>query len=277
MSWHADAQTLERYATNTLDDVHAYSLEAHLLTCERCRMGVGNAVDRAGLDELWDAIAAVVDAPAPGPVERGLLALGIRQHIARLLAATPSLRISWLGAQAFLLGLTAFSVSVSDGTPRESTALVAFLTVAALLPVAGVAIAYGPGVDPTYEVGLASPMRSFRLLLIRAVAVLGTSIALATVAATAIPGLPWVSAAWLLPSLGLTLATLVASTYVRPVMAAAVVSGTWALVVTSAAYRVHDGLAAFRGQGQVWFVFIIALSVVLLAARRSAFEQGAGT
>jgi len=276
MTWHADTQMLQRYAADTLDDAHAYSLEAHLLTCGRCRAGIAIA-DRERLDDMWDGIAAAVDAPAPGPVERGLLVLGVRQHIARLLAATPSLRGSWLGAEAFVLGLAALAVRASDGTPRESAALIAFLTLAALLPVAGVAIAYGPGVDPTYEVGLASPMRSFRLLLIRSVAVLGTSIALATAAAVAIPGLPWISAAWLLPSLGLTLATLALSTYVRPVTAAIAVAGTWSLIVTSAAYRVHDGFAVFRGTGQVWFVFIIALSVALLAARRSAFEQEAGT
>jgi hypothetical protein len=44
-------------------------------------------------------------------------------------------------------------------------ASLAFLTVAPLLPLAGIAMAYGPGIDPTYEIGLAAPMRSLRLLL----------------------------------------------------------------------------------------------------------------
>jgi hypothetical protein len=35
-----------------------------------------------------------------------------------------------------------------------------FLVMAALLPVAGVAAAYGPGVDPAYDVGRASPCRA---------------------------------------------------------------------------------------------------------------------
>ena len=48
-------------------------------------------------------------------------------------------------------------------------------------------MAYGPGIDPTYEIGLAAPMRGLRLLL-RAAAVVRASAVLAAAASLALPG-----------------------------------------------------------------------------------------
>src|SRR5438445_3428947 len=103
MSWHAEADLLQRYADETLDDARAYSLEAHLLRCARCRAELAPTADAAQLDRMWASVVERVDAPAPGLVERGLLEIGVREHAARLLAATPSLRLSWLGAEAIAL------------------------------------------------------------------------------------------------------------------------------------------------------------------------------
>ena len=106
-------------------------------------------------------------------------------------------------------GVLAFAVWAARG---DQQGVYWFLVLAPMLPLAGVAAAYGQGVDPTYEVGLAAPMRSFGLLLIRAVAVLVTTTVIAGLAALALPGLQWTAAAWLLPSLGLTLASLALAT-----------------------------------------------------------------
>jgi hypothetical protein len=149
-----------------------------------------------------------------------------------------------------------------------------FLVVAALLPVGGVAAAYGPGLDPTYEVSLASPMRSFGLLMTRAAAVLGTSTILASVAALALPGMGWTTVAWLLPSLGLTLASLALATRLRPLVAAGSVTVAWAAVSMIASHASHDRFEIFRGGGQAAFLVIIALSTIVIARRREAFEQG---
>jgi hypothetical protein len=96
--------------------------------------------------------------------ERLLVRLGVADHTARLLAATPALRGSWLLAVAVTL---AFAVLAAWARPGPD-AILAFLCVAPLLPLAGIAVAYGPGIDPTYEIGLAAPLRSFRLLLLGA-------------------------------------------------------------------------------------------------------------
>ena len=108
-------------------------------------------------------------------MERALLALRVPEHAARLLAATPSLRLSWLLAEAMALGFAVLAANVASGNDADVVRFL-FLVVAALLPVAGIAAAFGPGVDPAYEIGAAAPMRADVLLAMRALAVLTTSL-----------------------------------------------------------------------------------------------------
>jgi len=273
-TWHADGELLARYAAGDLEDVRAYSLEAHLLECESCRLALEPRADHATLDRIWTEITETVDAPRPGVVERGLLRLGVRDHVARLLAATPSLRLSWFAAEAVALGFAVLAAhSAADGR-RAELALLLFLVVAALLPVAGVAVSFGPGMDPTYEVGVAAPLRSSRLFLLRAIAVLATSMVIAGAAALALPGLDWTAAAWLMPSLGLALATLTLSTYVRPLLAAGAVTFGWILVAVATTYGRNDRLFVFREGGQLAFLLLVTVSAVVFARRREALELG---
>jgi anti-sigma factor RsiW len=274
-TWHADGELLDRYASGAIDEAQAYSIEAHLLTCGACRSELAGRVHADTLDRAWAGVVDTLDAPRPGVVERGLLFIGVRDHAARLLAATPSLSLSWFAAEAIALGFGVIAANAAATNGRGDLGLLLFLVVAALLPVGGVAAAYGPGVDPTYEVAQSSPMRSYRLLLIRSTAVLGSSIALAAAAALALPALDWHSAAWLLPSLGLTMATLALSTWVRPLVASGIVALAWVFVSILAASDGADRLVVFRGGGQIAFLVLVAVSAFALAHRREAFEQGA--
>lgn len=192
-TWHAEPAVLESYAAEDLDDVRASSLEAHLLACGHCREALAPMVPDRRLDAIWRGIETAVVAPRPGVVERTLLRLGVHEHVARLLSATPSLRLSWLLAEGFALVSAALAAQNAAGTRAGGPTLFLFLVLAALAPVAGVAAAFGPGVDPAYEVGIASPMRSDRLLFIRATAVLAASIAIGALASIALPAWtgPW--------------------------------------------------------------------------------------
>lgn len=270
--WHADPAALARYAAEDLDDVRASSLEAHLLTCELCRDALAPLVPALPLDSMWRGIETALDAPRPGVVEQVLLRLGVHDHVARLLAATPSLRLSWFLAEGFALGSAAFAANGAAGTHGAGVSLFLFLVLAALAPVAGVAAAFGPGVDPAYEIGIASPMRSDRLLFIRASAVLCASILIGAVAALALPGMDWTVALWLVPALGLTLATLALATWLRPIAAACTVGLGWAALAGAASVADADPLAPFRAGGQLLFVVVIAASLPVLAHRRSAYE-----
>src|SRR6266550_3587476 len=199
MQWHADLEAMSRYAGGELDEAGMYSLEAHFLACGRCRALLSPLVNPDAIERVWSEIEEAVDVPRPGPVERVLLRLGLPDHLSRLLAATPSLRLSWFGAVAVALG---FAVLAARG---GHPGLVMFLAIAPLIPVVGVAAAFGPGIDPTYEIGVAAPLRSFKLLLFRSAAVLVASLFLIGMAALALPSLDWTAAAWLLPAFALTL------------------------------------------------------------------------
>lgn len=272
MSWHVEPKMLEAYAHNAIDDVHAYSVEAHLVTCSVCRTQIASLGDQERLEILWSEINEVVTGPEPGIVERFLLRLGVKDHVARLLAATPSLSLSWLGGLVLALSFAVVAARMSV------TGFLLFLILAPMLPLAGVAVAYGPGVDPTYEVGLASPMSSFHLLLIRATAVLTSSGAIAFVAALALPQKNWAVAAWLVPSLGLTAASLALSTYISPLRAAASVSALWiAGSLLALTYTVNTRATAedvFAGTLQIVLLVVTLTSIALLYRRRESFERG---
>jgi hypothetical protein len=270
-TWHVAPSMLEAYAQDRADIAVAFSVEAHLEACESCRRNVAHFVDTTRLDRIWDGVSSSVTAPQPGLIERGLTLLGVKDHIARILAATPALRASWMLATAIVL-------SVAVGTAYGSThGFVLFLLIAPLLPVAGVAASYGPGVDPTYEIGIASPMRSFRLLLIRAVAVVSFTTIAAGLAALLLP-VNWAVAAWLLPSLGLVMATLALSTLLAPLHAALVVTLGWIAIAGAGLWRLTERLATprevFGEPMQSLFLVVILTSAVLLTARRSHFEKG---
>src|SRR5262245_12501095 len=225
-AWHVDEQVLEAYRDGRLDAVGGWSVEAHLTSCAACRLHARALVDPARLRRLRATLIETVDVPRAGVVERLLVRLGVADHTARLLAATPALRGSWVLAVAATLAFAVAAARVYAGPDAN----LAFLCVAPLLPLAGIAAAYGPGVDPTYEIGLAAPMRSFHLLLLRAAAVLGTALPLAAVASLALPELGWGAAGWLLPSLGLTACGLALATALEPLRAIGATAGAWVAV-----------------------------------------------
>jgi hypothetical protein len=194
----------------------------------------------------------------------------VPEHTARLLGATPALRLSWLLACALVLAFAVWAASRREG------GVYWFLVLAPLLPLGGVAVAYGPDVDPTYEVGLAAPMRSFGLLLIRALAVLVTTTAMAAIAALALDGLHWTAAAWLAPSLGLTLASLALATRVSALAACASLGVLW-MVVAGAGWRLaQEPLDLFGPAGQLTCALVAAISAIALARNADGFERRGG-
>lgn len=271
MSWHVQNDALRRYEAGTIDPTEQLSIEAHLTSCASCRSSLASLVDGDVLGRTWEAIAAETSVPSPGWIERLLLAMGISDHSARLVAATPSLRRSWLLAVAAVL---AVAVLVANGA---QDGYLFFLAIAPVLPIAGIAAAYGPGIDPTYEIGIAAPMRSFRMLLIRAMAVLVSTIVLACIAALFLPALDWRAAAWLLPSLALTAACLALATIVQPLRAAVVVAGMWLTTIAMAAWASTGELGARTVFGEQLQIVVLVVGIgsgLVLVARREELERG---
>ena len=271
-AWHADAALLAAYHDQRLDVAARWSVEAHLTSCVACRLQARALVDPARLRRLRAALIEEVDLPRTGVAERLLVRLGVAEHTARLLAATPALRGSWLLAVAVVL---AFAVLAGRAGPGQDANL-AFLCVAPLLPLAGIAAAYGPGVDPTYEIALAAPLRSFRLLLLRAAAVLGTATLLAAAASLALPRLGPGAAAWLLPSLGLTASSLALATTVEPLRAIGITAGAWILAVVVTVLPPATSSVLFAGAGQVGFAALALVAAAVLLVRRGHLESDRG-
>lgn len=265
--WHVDDEQLAAYTAGRLDDIRSSSAEAHLVACALCRRQVSALVDADRAAGVWANVVDAVDSPRPGVVEWVLRRMGMAEASARMLAATPSLQLSWLLAVVSALG---FSVLAAQAGGERRLAL--FLMVAPLLPLAGVAAAYGPVIDPTHETTSATPSAGFRLLLLRASAVFSVTFALATISALGLPGLDANAAAWVLPALGLTLSSLALSTVVAPEHAAMAVAAAWVLGVTAAAVEAHDWLAAFGPAGQVTFAMVILIAGTVVARRHSAFD-----
>jgi hypothetical protein len=270
MSWHVQSDLLECYARGDIDAAHAYSVEAHLPSCPRCREQLTALVDATRLAHAWEGVEERLDAPRRGPVEAGLMRVGVPEHVARLLGATPALRLSWLLACALVLVCAVWAAS------RREQGLVVFLALAPLLPLAGVAAAYGPDVDPTYEIGLAAPMRSFGLLLIRALAVLASTTAMAAIAAVALPGSDWSAAAWLAPSLGLTLASLALATRLSALTACGSLAAAWVLAVGASWSITREPLLVFGPTGQLTCALVAAVAALVLARRADSFERRGG-
>jgi hypothetical protein len=267
MSTHLDHLWLERYARGELDQARSFSVEAHLPACAECRAAVARLLENGRLARNWDAIEAAIDAPRRPLTERWLARAGVAAPTARLLAATPSLRLSWLAAIALVL-----MTAVVSAHERGPEGVMAFLIVAPLLPLAGVAAAYGPLFDPAYELGLAAPLSSLRLLVLRSLAVVATTALIALAGALALPGLDWTAAAWLLPSLGLTLAALGLATAIGPVPAGTLVGVTWVFVVIAAWRASGDPLTAFGDAGQLACLGAALAGTAVLLFRRDTFD-----
>jgi len=266
-TWHVPEEDLRAYAQGELVAPRLWSADTHLAACARCREVLAGVGDPVALDAGWERLDAELDAPRRGLLEALLVRAGVADHTARLLTATPVLRRSWLGAVVFVLLMTVGMVHTAD-TPAL------FLALAPLLPLAGVALSYGPALDPTYEMAVVAPLHGFRLLMIRTVAVLTASLFLNGLATLALPEYGVRALAWLLPALALTSTGLALTPRLGPVLAPVLVGGAWVtlLLVAQAQVRTHGTLAPFTATGQAVAAAIAGLAAALLYRVRDRFD-----
>ncbi|MET9814300.1 zf-HC2 domain-containing protein [Streptomyces sp. NPDC006355] len=271
MSWHVPEDDLLAYARGELAAPALWSADAHLVSCDRCRRVLAEVADPVALDAGWERLDAELDAPRAGLLESLLVRVGVAGHTARLLAAAPVLRRSWLGAVVAVLLL-----SVAAGhAVRGGSFPTLFLALAPLLPLAGVALSYGPALDPTYEMTVVAPMHGFRLLMIRTVAVLAVVLGLNGLATLALPAYGLRALAWLLPALALTATGLALTPRLGPVLAPSLVGGAWVgllLVAEGLRAGADAPLAPFTAAGQGVAAGVAALAAGLLFLLRDRFD-----
>jgi hypothetical protein len=243
---------------------------AHLATCQRCRQTL-EALAPLDLDYAWEGVAAELDAPRPGVLERILVAVGVRPGLARFTATTPTLRLGWLLANALVLLLVALPMALWPVAAWPSAVLLA----APLVAAAAVAFAYGPAVDPAYEAVTATPLSPVRALLVRLAAVLAANTLLAG-AVDLVVGAGGPHAGWLLPmTAAALLAVLIASRW-TPAVGAAAGMGAWVLVL--AGWRVtQQPVTWLTGPGAQAAYAAVTVVLLVLLVRRMAREGWALT
>ena len=221
-TWHLDPDMARTYAGGGTAPAFAASVEQHLTGCPDCRALVPQ--DDARVDRIWADVLDAVEAPRVGRVESLLRRLGVSHPTARLVAATPTLRGAWLLAS---LAVVLLAVAAAQAGPRGT---LMFVALAPVLPVLGVALAFGDRTDPTLEIAVASPYSLVRLLAARTTFVVATSMVPAALVVPLLPGDRFFALAWMLPGLAMSAAVLASARVVQPAFAATLLTVGWVTV-----------------------------------------------
>lgn len=268
MSWHVDQDVLHRYQTAAIDRVVAASVEAHVTQCAECRGDL--ILDQEWMEQSWAGVAEQVEPGRRGVIERLLTSVGVKQHLARVIALSPAFRVSFILAVILVM---AFSVGASASDPN-GWAFRIFLFLAPLVPVAGIALAYGNLVDAAHELTLSSPIDSFRLLMLRAITVLIVSVGIGLVAWPLIEAPDaFGPSAWLAPALALTLATLALASHFEAWVSGAMVAGGWAVAM---ALALSWDLETFNTRAQSVYMLAAIVAGLVVAVRRNSYDREGG-
>lgn len=230
----------------------------------------GPETDPARVDENLLLIHAELDAPAESRLARTLRRFGVRDLSVPLVTATPALRRSWFIAviSALLFGLGSADETALAG-PDD---IVTFLTVAPLVPLLGIALAFGKGVDPTHDIVIAAPRDTFVVFLVRALTVLTASTVLLLPASLLLPhGGLW-RVAWLLPSLALTAATMAMTSRFEARRVALATAATWVAIVITVV-NLTSANAFFGLTTQVLAAIVTVGAAAFVYMRRAAFDR----
>jgi hypothetical protein len=179
------------------------------------------------LDKVWLGVAAQVWRRQPGLLERLAGRLLRSPGLARALVTTPSLLVGWITATAVVL-VAGILATLGTGTPYVAL-------VAPAVAAAGIAYAYGPGIDPAWELSCSMAVSDRMVLLTRALAVFALNAALGLAASAASGAAAAVTFGWLVPMTAVCALALAAATVARSanVGVAAGLAG-WAITVLSA-------------------------------------------
>jgi hypothetical protein len=186
--------------------------------------GPGDPGREVDLGRVWLSVAAEVWRRQPAWPERLAGRVLRSAGLARALVATPSLLLGWVIATVVVL-LTGAVATLGTGTPYVPL-------LAPAVAAAGIAYAYGPGIDPAWELSQSMAVSDRMVLLVRALAVFALN-AMLGLAASAVSG---VAAAltfgWLIPMTAACAVALAAATLTRSANAGVAAGlAAWAIAV----------------------------------------------
>ena len=215
------------------------------------------------LDKVWLGVAAQVWRRQPGLLERLAGRLLRSPGLARALVTTPSLLVGWITATAVVL-VAGILATLGTGTPYVAL-------VAPAVAAAGIAYAYGPGIDPAWELSQSMAVSDRLVLLVRALAVFALNAALGLAASAVSGAAAAVTFGWLVPMTAVCALALAAATLARSANAgvAAGLAG-WVITVLSAQVAAGRFTAAVTDSALVgpYLAFAAGCGVIVWYATR---------
>ncbi|MEP7021588.1 MAG: hypothetical protein ABI808_13120 [Pseudonocardiales bacterium] len=178
------------------------------------------------LGRVWIGVTAQAWRRHPGRLERLAGRLLRSPGLARALVVTPSLLLGWLIATGLVL-VAGVLATRETGTPYVAIC-------APGIAAASIAYAYGPGIDPAWELSRSTAVSDRMVLLVRALAVFALNAAFGLAGSAASGAATAVTFGWLLPMTAMCALALAAATLARSAnvgMAAGVAA--WLIAILS--------------------------------------------
>jgi hypothetical protein len=269
--WHAAPDDLRAYREGHVQGAAADSVEAHLLRCAACRAALADTVPPAEQAARFERLADALDQPSRW---------SRRSPWLRLAAGTPELATA---AISLAVAFVVVPLAAAALDPRPATAW--FLALAPALPVAGTVLAYRAVADPVGALAEATPLHSFRIVLMRVAVLLGALLPAGILASVLMPGRAVLLLGWVLPALAGSALVLAVGTRWDPVWLATALCGAWAVTVAVGMDRSRleplaaalDGLVVNTVTVQATALAVGGLALLHLSRHRDELTYGSPT
>lgn len=267
-AWHVPADDLLAYQQGRVGGVAADSVEAHLLRCGTCREVLAEHAPAEARATTWAAIADAIDQGSRWNRSSSWL---------RLAAGTPQLALAGAGLAVAFVAIPLL-LSLGD----ERAAVTWFLAVAPAVLLGGVLLAYRAAADPAGALAAATPLHSFRIVLMRACVLAALLVPAGAVTAALLPGRTTLLLGWVLPAIACSAVALAVATRFDPVWVAALLSAGWAAAVWASlaglrAERVADALRQVvvnEAAVQATSLAVALAAAAVVVARRDDLAYG---
>jgi hypothetical protein len=227
----------------------------------------GNAPLDVNLSRVWLGVAGQVWSRRPGRAERLAGRLLRSPGLARALVITPSLLLGWIVATAVVLA-AGMAATLGTGTPW----------VALLAPAvagAGIAYAYGPGIDQAWELSCSMAVSERMVLLVRALAVFALNAGLGIVASAASGAAAAVTFGWLIPMTAVSGLALAVATVARSANTGVAAGlGCWLVTVLSVQAVSGQSATAVTSSALVFPYLVVAVACGAIAWFATRIPRG---
>jgi hypothetical protein len=224
--WHVPLDDLGAYVAGRVHGVSADSIEAHLLRCDRCRTALTATTQPDARELRWEAIALEIDRPGRW---------GRSATWFRIALGTPDLALTGIGLAALFIAAPLIASLIN-----ERATVTWFVALAPAVPIAAALIAYATATDPAGATGAATPLHSFRLVVLRTAMLLAAVLPVGLLASVLLPVPTALVLGWFLPAVAVCALVLAVGTRYNPMWVAGLLAAGWAALVLGGFARMRQ-------------------------------------